>query len=134
MQACVAPLEFAVMIYLILRWGGLTYVSIAYACWCVIEIGMFYVNYKLGAIPKDREKHYIALVALVMVIMIWGIVVKGQMLFINYFDALVGVWFWARYIRREEYPMKPLAGAAFLTKFVADVCLPGLFPQWDLGH
>lgn len=119
-QACIAPFEFAVMFNLILR-GGLNYVSVAYGYWTVIEVALFYVNCKLGAVSKNREKQYVLLVTLVMAAMLWGVVVKGWMLFFSYFNTFVGMCFWAQYIRREAYPMKPWAGAAFLIKFAADV-------------
>ena len=52
--------------------------------------------------------------------MMYFVMVKEQVLFFAYFNTYVGELFWLSFILKKDYPMKPIALGAFVTKFIAD--------------
>lgn len=114
--------EFAVLLFFVANASRFdNYVIIAYGCWALIEIAVFIVILKIGFVKRKHILPYCVVTAAVSVILYFVIALKDSMMFICYFNAFCGVFFWLRFIRRKEYPMSPIALAAFVTKFLADL-------------
>lgn len=114
--------EFAVLLFFLANDARFSdYVIVAYISWALIEIAVFIAILKTGFIKRKHILPYCAAVAVVSVILYFIIAFADGMMFICYFNAFCGVFFWFRFVRRKEYPMKPIALAAFVLKLLADL-------------
>ena len=114
--------EFAVLLFFVTNASQFSnYVIIAYGCWALLEIAVFIVIIKTGFAKRKHILPYCAAVAVVSVALYFIIAYADGMMFICYFNALCGVFFWFRFIHRKEYPMKPIALVAFMLKLFADL-------------
>lgn len=121
-QLIIAPLEFVIAYFFIAgNPNGFDYISFAYLYWSVIEIAIISAIFKIKFIKKKHMLVYILLLLINTVLMIYLVAIKGYMLFFNYFNAFLGVLFWFVFIQRKDFPMKPIALVAFVTKFLADI-------------
>lgn len=119
--AIIAPFELTVVLNFIVTNTSVNYAFIAYICWAVIEIALIGLILKKEFIlPKERFI-YISCVFLITCVMCYFVIVEKQMFFFSYFNTIIGVIFWFGHIFKKDYPMKPLALLAFLTKFLADL-------------
>jgi len=120
-QAIIAPFEFSVLIRFIIQ-GSLDfgYVSLAYIYWTIIEILIIGVIIKRGYIQRKLIIPYLLLICTMTGIMCYWVVIKNCMFFFSYFNTFIGELFWLHFILKTDYPMKPLALAAFVAKFVGD--------------
>lgn len=128
-QVIIAPFEFAVLLSFVI--GGrldIDYISAAYLYWTVIEVAIIYVILKSGNVRSGRGCLYILSVCMMTCIMCYLVIIRGWTFFFSYFNTVVGEIIWLFYIFKKDYPMKPLALAAFITKFIADaVSIPVYF-------
>lgn len=121
-QAVIAPFELSVTVMFITRGQlGFNYPSVACIYWTVIEIAIIAVILKSGFVKRKHIAPYIVLCGAITCAMLYLVTFKGYMLFFSYFNTFVGVAIWFGSILRRDYPMKPLALAAFITKFVGDI-------------
>lgn len=93
----------------------------SYIYWTIIEILIIYVMIKHGYIQRRKAPRYLTLVCVMTCIMCYLVAIKGHMFFFSYFNTFIGEIFWLLLIFKKDYPMKPLALAAFITKFVGDL-------------
>lgn len=115
-------IEFAMLLFVITNASQFSnYVIIAYGCWVLLEIAVFAVILKIGFVKRKHILPYCTAVVVVSVVLYFIIAFADGMMFICYFNALCGVFFWFRFIRRKEYPMKPIALAVFILKLFADL-------------
>jgi len=120
-QAIIAPFEFAVFIGYIINGNlNLGYVSLSYVYWTAIEICIIVVMIKNGYIIKQHIAPYLLFVCTLTAIMCYLVAVKGHMFFFSYFNTFIGEIIWFSLILKKDYPMKPIALAMFITKFVGD--------------
>lgn len=128
-QAIIAPFEFAVFIrFIISSRLHIDYIFLAYFYWTVIEIAIIYVILKSEKFRPSRCFPYILLIGAITCIMCYLVLIKGWIFFFSYFNTFVGEIIWFCYILRKDYPMKPLALASFIAKFIGDaVSVPVYF-------
>lgn len=120
-QAFIAPFEFAVFIlFVFVEKYTFNYASAAYLYWTAIEIITMVAILAMGAIEKKYIVPYLLFTAFVCIIMIYFVTIKGHVLFFSYFNTFIGELFWLNHIRKDDYPMKPYAIAAFISKLIAD--------------
>lgn len=113
--------EFAVLLYFLTNASEFNrYVIVAYVLWALIEIAIFAAILKVGFLKKEWILPYLLSIAVVSLVL-YFLIGQGYMLFICYFNAFFGVLFWLGFILDREFPMKPIALAAFVAKFLADV-------------
>ena len=132
-QAIIAPFEIASLFLLLRSGAGFNYAFFAYLYWAVIEIAIFRVIEYLGYIEKKYVTLYICLVAVIMASMLYYVVFKGEMFLFSYLNTFVGMLFWLRFIQNQNYPMKAITLAVFVTKFLGDfIAIPVYFGKGPL--
>lgn len=120
-QAVIAPFEFAVFIKFIYRDAlGFDYVFLSYAYWTAIEIAIIYQIVRIGFINKNRVIPYVFVITVLTCIMCYCVIANKYMFFFSYFNTFVGEIFWLVFILKKDYPMRPIALAAFFAKFIGD--------------
>lgn len=122
-QAVVAPLEFAMLIFLLVAGSfGFDYISAGYLYWAIIEILIIIVILKGGYIKRKYIVPYIMLVAMITVVMTTVIISSRFTIFYCHLNSVIGDMIWLAFILRDKkYPMKAVTLATFTTKFLADV-------------
>ena len=120
-QAIMAPFEFAAWLLFILnRQSGSIYSLVAYSCWALIEILIIVVAIKNGYIPQERIVWYLIKTVILTLVMFDLAVRQNHMLFFSHFQTIVAEVIWLRFVQKNDYPVRPIALAVFITKFVAD--------------
>ena len=120
-QFIIAPLEFAVLIGLIINNNfHLNYVSISYLYWSIIEISLLILVAKLKNINVKSILIYLSLLSVFTYGMYYLVVIKDGMFYFNYFNTFVGELLWLKYINKDNYPMEPISLCVFVFKLIAD--------------
>lgn len=121
-QAIIMPFEFSVLL-LVTAVGQykFNYASGAYLYWTLIEIVIIIVILKSGFMKKKHIVPYISFVVIFTILMVYLVTIKSNMFFFSYFNTFVGDVIWFGFILKNDYPMKPIALATFITKCVADI-------------
>lgn len=119
-QAIIAPFEFAVVGSFIRDGVSINYAFIAYVYWSMIEIVILLVALKGKSIPSKYKGPYIICFFIMVCVMYYLVAIKRWIFFFSYFNTFVGEIFWLAYVFKKDYPIKPIALAIFLAKFVGD--------------
>lgn len=120
-QAIIAPFEFSAVILFSKLSSEFNYAFAAYLYWALVEIAIIIVILKIGFIKKKYIGLYVGFVVIVTAAMIDLVAIRGYMFFFSYFNTFVGMLFWFIFILKRDYPIKPIALAVFVVKFIADV-------------
>ncbi len=120
-QAIIAPFEFSVCIYFLFAGAKLNYAVIAYLYWAFIEITIIAVIIRQGYIKHKQRLLYIVSIIILTCFIFIAIAYMNQMFFLSYFNTFIGVLVWFAYIFKAEYPFRPIALFAFVSKFCADL-------------
>lgn len=119
--------ELSALLYFLVSGTGFTYYVAAYICWAVIEAAMFAAAVRIGFVKKKQILPHLGLLAAITLILFIA-TLNGKMLLICYFNAFAGVMCWLWFACKPDYPMKPIALAAFISKFIGDlVAVPVYF-------
>ncbi len=65
-------------------------------------------------------------------LMVYLVVVLDYAVVFSYIITFFAELFWLCYITKEKYPIKPLILAAFVSKFIADICAIPVY--YHYGH
>lgn len=128
-QLIIAPFEFVMWLGFVI--GGkfsLNYVFVAYSYWTIVEICIIYVVLKCSNTSFKNKWLYLIAVCIMTCIMYYLVIYKGWIFFFSYFNTFVGEIFWFIHFCKKDYPIKPIALAAFVAKFIGDaISIPVYF-------
>ena len=119
-QAIIAPFEFAVTASF-LQDFSLHYVSAAYLCWSLLEIGTIALFLQRQYIRPRLAGPYLAILFLLTCLMAYVIRQPRGTIVFSYLNTILGTVFWYGHVRRRDYPVTVLHLCFFVTKYCADV-------------
>lgn len=128
-----ASFEFSVLIKFILKGFRFNYAFATYVYWTAIEIGIIVLVIKY-TFHYNRKQTIIYLMTCTAMtaLMVYLVVVLNYAVVFSYIITFFAELFWLYYITKEKYPIKPLILAAFISKFVADICAIPVY--FHYGH
>ena len=120
-QAMIAPYEIAIVISFFAIDSIFNYAIAAYMIWSLLQITIITFTILYGNLKNKYIPVYLLFFVAVTMQMVYMVVYKDEAFLFANLNTFVGMIFWFIHILKKGYPMRPLALAAFSTKFVADV-------------
>ena len=120
-QLVIAPFEFAVVIFFIIRHAEANYALFSYFAWAIIEIIIVFYYYKFHLIPNKLKHWYVILLILQTVVLVILILnIDGSFAFFGVFNTLIAIIIWFVHLYITDYPMNSFTLCIFIFKLFAD--------------
>lgn len=120
-QLVIAPFEFAVVIFFVIRNAIANYALYSYFAWAIIEIIIVRYYYKYHLLPKKLKRWYVILLMLqTIVLLILLLNANGSFAFFGVFNTLIAIIIWFVYLYKTDYPMNAFSLCVFILKLFAD--------------
>lgn len=120
-QSVIISFEFAVLYSAIINNSlSFAYYSLAYIYWFLIELVIIGIVIYIGYIEKKDVAPYLVFTIILTCIMCYAVAYKHNTYFFSYYNTFIGEIIWFFHVLKKEYPLKPFALMAFLSKLIAD--------------